>query len=136
MRSIILLAFIVAIGTIACAKMRPGFNTYDAVYNNAIIFDNDHTLTMTGVVEDSRCPIGIQCTWAGQAVIGFRAIANNADTVEFDLYLGDEITGPRDTVLYDEYLIQLWHVAPARELDQELTDEDYTCRVLVQKMHK
>lgn len=33
---------------------------------------NDYTVTALKVVEDSRCPTGVQCVWAGRVVVTVR----------------------------------------------------------------
>lgn len=60
------------------------------------------------VVEDSRCPRGVLCTWAGQALILVRVSGSSGDQ-ELTLQLG-----PRDSVagVYDGYLFELTALEP------------------------
>lgn len=40
-------------------------------------------------VEDSRCPEGMACVWAGSLIVGLDVVDNNGQTVAIDLSLDD-----------------------------------------------
>src|SRR6476646_1224216 len=47
----------------------PGAEFNLAVGKSATISDTDYRITFNRVTEDSRCPVDVQCVWAGDAKI-------------------------------------------------------------------
>ena len=117
----------------ACNKQTPGLNTYDMPFSDRITFDKDKRLIFSDLLEDNRCPMGVQCIVPGQAIVEFTGICN-ADTVRFALHNGVEVSGARDTMIFDEYRIELLQVLPLPVVGIEVEEEDYECRVLVEKL--
>lgn len=50
--------------------------------------DEPVTLKFTEVVEDSRCPIGVVCVWAGRCIVGLTLAQTGGDSQQFDLGVG------------------------------------------------
>ncbi len=86
--------------------------------------DNGSLVTFVGVSEDSRCPKGAQCFWAGQAKI--------------DLYIGEPgsgkelqliVPGMKDEVEVkgetDGLSIMCTKLAPYTDADTPIVKEDY-----------
>src|SRR5512141_1108328 len=46
------------------------------------------SITFVGVSEDSRCPSGVQCAWAGQAVVQIKVSPTGGGPGTADLVLG------------------------------------------------
>jgi hypothetical protein len=50
--------------------------------------DEPISLAFTGVVEDSRCPIGVQCVWAGRCVVAMTLTRADGSERDFEVTLG------------------------------------------------
>lgn len=85
-----------AIALLACSALLAGCVTYN-VRNGGIVHadigqrvhvDGPH-VTPLAVLEDSRCPKGVQCVWAGQVRISARVeLKGGDDQRELELTLG------------------------------------------------
>ena len=117
----------------SCGKQNPGVDTYDIEYSKRVTFDKDKKLRFADVVADNRCPIDAACITGGEVIIDFQGICN-ADTVAFRLHFGPDASGPTDTLIFEEYHVELLEVLPLPLVGVELEDEDYECRVLVEKV--
>ena len=126
---------LVLVATASCGKLRPGFNTYDIEYSGKVTFDRDNQIYFRDVA-DSRCPIGAACIEPGEAVISFEALESGRDTIQFDLHLGIDPSGPIDTVIFDKYRIELLDVIPEPVAGEEFIKENYLARFLVDKFKR
>jgi len=117
----------------SCSKTQIGVNTYDIDYGNSASFDKDKMITFVDVVGDSRCPIGVDCIWFGEATISLRAVCAPGDTTNFELTFGDGINDHRDTTIFEIYRVELLDVTPYPQFGVELEKEDYSIRVLIEK---
>ncbi len=86
------------------------------------------TLTFTAVIEDSRCPTGVQCVQAGQASIALQASADGSASQELTL----TVPTP-DTATYAGYSIQLLSLDPYPVADQPTETEKYEATLVVSK---
>ncbi len=94
------------------------------------------------VVEDSRCPTGAACVWAGRARILIR-VSSVGDVLGFgiqDLTLeAGQVDPAKDSVegVYDTYLFELLALHPhpqATEGDAQPEQPDYTATLVVSKV--
>ena len=84
------------------------------------------------VEEDSRCPAGVACVWAGNARARFSATSRGGERVEFDLNTGVEPAEYR----FGGYTIRLAKLAPHPRAGRELNKSDYVATVVVSKTKK
>jgi len=69
------------------------------------------------VLEDSRCPIGVECGWEGRAIIKL-LIAEGSDSTDIQLITYNSINlDSMLTVEYQDYLIELIEVNPYPHID-------------------
>ncbi|MCI5165853.1 MAG: hypothetical protein D3903_07100 [Candidatus Electrothrix sp. GM3_4] len=68
---------------------------------------NELTIRFTSVLEDSRCPTGVQCAWVGNAEIMLELSGGDLATVHLN-------TGPQfpRTEVYNGYIITLQELKP------------------------
>jgi hypothetical protein len=68
------------------------------------------------VVEDSRCPMGVECVWAGQALILIR-VSGEGDAQELTLQLGpkDSVTGVYESYSFDFLALDPYPQAPGQD---------------------
>ena len=65
----------------------------------------DHsTLRYVRVTNDSRCPPGVKCIWAGDAEVAFQWTATNAAAQAFGLHTG---TDPKQQIVGERHLTLL-----------------------------
>lgn len=94
--------------------------------------ENQVELKFIHLVEDSRCPEGVQCIWAGRAVVEIRI--NSTDIIT--LAIGD-LTGATNTpyvnfVEYNNYRISLLEVTYKQKKYQG-KEEKYQIKLRVDK---
>lgn len=124
---------VILVALVACSKQSPGLDTYDISYADRVNFDKDKRLEFSDVISDNRCPVDATCITAGEAIIAFQGICNG-DTIPFNLHFGGAASGPSDTLIFDEYSLELLEVLPVPVAGTEMEKEDYECRVLVRKL--
>lgn len=95
-------------------------------------YENQIDLKFIHLVEDSRCPEGVQCIWAGRAVVEIRI--NSTDIIT--LAIGD-LTGATNTpyvnfVEYNNYKITLLEVTYKQKKHQG-KEEKYQIKLRVDK---
>ena len=76
-------------------------------------------LEFAQVVSDSRCPVDVQCVWAGDAVVSLRASDVN-DSAKLTLHTG----GPR-SASFGTWEIELVELRPFPREGIALTQADY-----------
>jgi hypothetical protein len=93
----------------------------------ATVDDGGLTLTLERVSEDSRCPLNVDCVWAGDAVVVIAA-RTNAATADLELH-----THPSRPVAADVagYRIEMLSLAPARETEAAIEPEAYFATMVV-----
>lgn len=73
------------------------------------------------VVEDSRCPEGTNCIWAGNAQVKLR-VTDGGKTRVFDLNTGKG----SDSYNFGRYQIKLVKVSPTPTVGNHIRQKDYT----------
>lgn len=93
--------------------------TNDMIYldegENRFIKEFDMNFTFKGISEDSRCPEGVQCVWAGVAVaeVELMGLATRPTTVSLAT-LNMPAKNYSRTAVFNGYRIELKQVLPAR----------------------
>lgn len=77
-------------------------------------------IKFVSLVEDSRCPEGANCVWAGNARIKVEISCNNR-TEEFEINTN---LGPKGAA-FDGYAINLVSLTPEPKVDVEVAATDY-----------
>ena len=96
---------------------------------SVVVNSSDLTLTFVGLTGDSRCPIDVQCVWAGSAIIAVRT-RSASGTREFPL----ETLSNKDTATVDQSLVQLVSVAPRQSTTSKYAPSSY--RATLRIVHK
>lgn len=89
------------------------------------------TITFDNLVEDSRCPSGVECFWEGQARV--QLLMNESTTIDLIMQAGQEDLA-KDTS--DSYIYTLLDVSPYPDMSDELPlpSEAYSIEVQVDKL--
>ena len=73
-----LLAILLALALAGCAHTPQGGKTqsFSLDEGQTATLSNGGKLTFANVVNESRCPTGVQCVWAGTATVRFRLVSS------------------------------------------------------------
>lgn len=96
---------------------------------DARIEGEDLAIVFDSVLEDSRCPVGVDCVWSGNAKIRFKLSDLNQTSEKLDLNTDH---GPKSSS-YRNYEVRLVELKPARKSDQPLRPEDYQALLVISK---
>ena len=81
------------------------------------------------VVEDSRCPLRVQCVWAGDAAIVIELSPRAGDAAEHTLHTN---MGQKSIVL-GRYELSLLELSPYPDEPRSISPEDYRATLVVQE---
>jgi hypothetical protein len=85
-------------------------------------------LKFTEVVEDSRCPEGVDCIWAGRAIVRIEIIRDD-DRHIFDLELGEE----KNVAEFEEIRIVVKELLPYPKADVPIKQEEYSVKLQLER---
>ncbi len=118
----------------ACAgitDVQPGQPFELKVGQTAVVADSTLALRFEGVPQDSRCPMGVMCVWAGDAVVRL-ALRTPTDSSTADLH-----TNPgagSNNVRVGGWRVELGGVTPPKRAGQEIPPGDYVATLLVKPL--
>lgn len=95
--------------------------------NEAIVKEAGLKVAFAELVEDSRCPEGVDCIWAGNGKIKVTLRKGGHKSVSFEL---NTMTEPK-SVVYQGYEITLVKLAPYPKYDVEIKKRDYVATLKV-----
>jgi hypothetical protein len=84
-------------------------------------------ITFTSVAEDSRCPVDVQCAWAGNAKLNLEVRRSKKKFISAALNTTLE---PRE-IDYKGYKIKLLRVTPERRVNASPEPADYEATIVV-----
>jgi hypothetical protein len=149
MRSICLLIFLFSIlGFIACKKdsWRTSSNSTlkisnsESAFSNYIYYNNcsetsyendDVSICLDSLIEDSRCPKGVVCDWEGIAIVKFLFTVNQQQS-EIILSTLNWPGYPSDTTLM-RYKIEFINLLPYPDINKTTNISDYNAEVKITK---
>lgn len=102
--------------------------SYGKVYTN---FENQVTIKLESVTNDSRCPTGGICDWAGDADIRFIFTANNKQTLFTLKTIGTDYS--LSDTLVEGYAIKLFQLSPYPAVGKQIKQNDYSAKVMITK---
>jgi hypothetical protein len=105
---------------------RPGVEFNLAVGKTATVSGSDYHITFNRVTEDSRCPVDVQCVWAGDAKIELtvsRATALDRRVIS--------LTPPNSEVTVGDLRIRFVSLAPAPRQSEPPASRAYVAQLLV-----
>ena len=86
-------------------------------------------IEFNSVIEDSRCPAGVTCIWAGNAKISVNLIKGKNRSAAIELNTGLEPTHHA----YSGYEVRLVKLNPYPKADENIDKKDYVATLLVCK---
>jgi hypothetical protein len=82
------------------------------------------------VIEDSRCPIGVDCIWEGNAKIRLRISKSKGESKTVELNTNVEPT----TVKFEDHEIRLLRLEPIPKANEKIKAESYTAFLNINKL--
>ena len=107
-------------------------NDTNSVKLNSIIFNTNENIRLSylNLVGDSRCPIGAECIWEGNARVDIAfKIENVTHLLELNTYRGFQ----RDSTI-GKYYLKLINVEPYPNLDSSHVNKDGLVKVYISKI--
>lgn len=130
-----------AVSTVNCATTPPDPSPPDAVREVSLgqeftlraaesvrIAGTELRVTFDRVTEDSRCPINVNCIWAGNAVV--RLATRIADVTRGPIELHTTTADKRGGTV-DGYRVQLVRLTPARTEGTSIAQDQYIATITV-----
>lgn len=101
--------------------------------DQAAVITPDHLkVRFLNVSNDSRCPIGVQCPWAGQATVVIRVEKNDSALGDFSLIL-NAASQEQTAIRVDNYSIKLLDLTPHPKQNQQIKLSEYIATLLVSR---
>ncbi|UCE65100.1 MAG: hypothetical protein JSU85_09480 [Candidatus Zixiibacteriota bacterium] len=98
----------------------------------AVVETEDLSVKFTNVAEDSRCPVGVECIWQGQAKIELEIKRKDKEPENITL---TSLAGRDELAItqVNDHFIRLLKVEPPRIKDVELKLSDYNITLIVSR---
>lgn len=138
-----LLAFAAMFASLGCPSPKPpdncaiqfGLNESFTLNQGIVACSKDmigFTIGFDSVAGDSRCPVGVQCIWAGRADVVL-TLAHGAASESVTLASGDMSQGGKGEAVFHGYTVKLENVEPPKEQGRNIEQKDYKVRLVVTK---
>jgi hypothetical protein len=85
---------------------------------------------LISVTEDSRCPVNVDCVWAGNAKVTVQVVVRGGETKILELNTNTREKGGTA----DAYRVQLESLTPARRSNRKIRQSDYRAIVSITKL--
>lgn len=115
----------------SCSERVPSFGLnqeFDIPFGqrvNVIDGSNSFGIQFTDLIEESRCPTGYQCVWAGRALVELMMDSTNAFTLSTEQQ--------SDSAVYQDYIVELRAVSPYPEAGHTVDEEKYEVTLVVRR---
>jgi hypothetical protein len=113
-------------GNILLLNDTSGVSLHDCIYNR----QNNFYICMEAVNSDSRCPVGANCIWEGNAEVKFRLEKSGNINIPFILNTNTRFI---NSTIVEGYRITLTGLNPHPAINVRIDPEKYYSRILVQK---
>jgi len=101
-------------------------SNFETLYN----YENKLILRMDSVLNDSRCPLNVECVWEGNAEVRFLFTVDSIQT-DFTLNTNGSMPFNADTVI-GGYSIKLLDLSPYPEDPGEILQVEYYSKITIQ----
>lgn len=90
----------------------------------------DGLITFADILEDNRCPQGVNCAWEGNAKVTLKIANEDEAPVEIHVDTLEQVEYRRQTQVND-LLVQLKHLNPSPKADQVIENDHYVIELLI-----
>lgn len=91
---------------------------------------SDLRVVFVAVTEDSRCPVGVNCVWAGDAAVAIRIESRGADSSTYTLHTNEQFARE---VSHGDWRIRLDSLVPQPTADGPPRREDYRLTLVIHR---
>jgi hypothetical protein len=136
---VLALCLVALIGCGAQAKVRArktvrlNQNFVLRVGQEVLVADQKLTVKFVSVPEDSRCPTGVNCIWAGNVRVQLQVTKAKSKPSKVELSLNPRDFPDGEAADCGDYKLKLVKVDPYPVADQQLKPGDYTATLSVSK---
>jgi len=102
-----------------------------AINKSAVNNENQLSIRIDSVLNDSRCPSDVVCIWEGNAEVRF-ILTNDGGETKFVLNTHGGDNFKSDTII-DGYSIQLVNLKPYPVYTNEISNNEYVAELLIRK---
>lgn len=133
MKTIIILTFLLITSVSGCRNELNQVSVdknFDLNYKEAKYFaDHSASITLDSVLNDSRCPKGVECVWSGNAQVRFIYSAGTLNSV----FILNTLSNFRTDTIINGYTIKLVQLNPYPQWGSIIKQSDYNAEVKVTK---
>lgn len=106
------------------------FNDTISLSNRDCLSDPENQISfcLDSVFNDSRCPTGVYCVWAGNATARFRYEKDGNSPVIFDLNTNNQF---RSDTIVDGYKVTLIGLTPYPAIGHQIIQKDYIAEIII-----
>ena len=90
--------------------------------------ENQVSVCLDSVFNDSRCPTGAYCIWAGNSTVRFKYEKYKNKPVIFDLNTNSQY---RSDTIVDGYKFTLVGLSPYQAIGHQIIQKDYKAKIIV-----
>jgi hypothetical protein len=87
--------------------------------------ENTFSVCFDSVLTDSRCPVGAECFWEGEAIVRFRIEMPENKTKIFDMHPGDT------QIIEDKHKIYFIDLLPYPTFNRLMNSQDYIAKIVI-----
>jgi hypothetical protein len=103
------------------------------VHEASRLADENLSVRFDGVTEDSRCPVGVQCIWAGDAAVELTVERPPASTEMLTLHTNDRFGRQ---AAYEGLVVRLVDLKPQPREGTTIAPEDYRVTLVVDRANQ
>jgi len=126
------LTIVVVLSLASMSTLAQDANELKVTFGKTKRFDGGRLkIKFLDVIEDSRCPEGVNCIWAGTARIKI-AIIENDNSCEYEI----ETNGSHQSIEYDGFVVELRSLEPNRKENDATVKEQYIATISIKPRSK
>ncbi len=130
---------IIAAGTQSCSSQKNQpfelGKPFTLHYGETAQWATDETIRIRfdSILDDSRCPQGVQCVWAGRAIAAI-TFFQNGEMQNGALVMGDPAgTNYSNQATFGDFTVTLIQVRPHLVAEQQILQKDYSVELDIEK---
>ncbi len=131
MKSLFLIfIFTVIFGSFQIARAQTNQDVKLRINKQKAVYSNDLTVKFVSVLEDSRCPEGTDCIWAGNAKLQLKLKQKNGEWETFELNTNLE----KQEIEFGGYSVKITELTPTPKENAEIDRNSYVATFSVSKL--
>ncbi|MCX7874909.1 MAG: hypothetical protein N2321_01940 [Melioribacteraceae bacterium] len=100
--------------------------TVSLKYNESTLINDEFSISFEGIKNDSRCPIDVNCVWAGNAEVVLKISKHNFEKI----FILNSFLYPK-TIVFNQYEIELTKVLPLPKSNVQIKQSEYSIQLKI-----